>query len=522
MKPMVQKRYLELPLPNEEDKRADLDRLRAALEPEFGKVSVDYYVLLRDLHVIRDAQYQVTAVLGWLEGWKLLGIQPRNTQECCYALACDLGSTTIAVQLLDMNTGAVIETQTAVNAQVKLGTDILTRIFYTREPGLEEARRAEMRGLAVQTIDGLIGDILNKTKVCYEDAPVLMVSGNTTMTHFLLGVDAFCVFSAPFAPAFNEAPPLWGKELGFNYPGMIACMPSAANYLGGDIVSGIFSKGMTQEQELSLFVDIGTNGEMALGCKDFLIAGAGAAGPALEGGISEFGMRAAPGAVSAVHIISERDQIDISTIGNQAPMGICGSGIVDLLAELYRNGWMDAAGRLQPNVSSHIRPAGRGDRPEELAVFYAEESGRGVPLSFTQTDIIQFTDTKAAAHTMVACLLEAAGVDPNQLKRVYLAGGFGEHLNLESAITIGMYPDLSRDCFTPVGNSSLSGAAKLLLDRSGWDCMRRILDQVYYLEFAMQADFLDQMQAAKFYPHTDAGRYPSVVQQKITPRNVKF
>lgn len=512
MKAMVQKRYLELPLPGTEDKQADMDRLRRALEGEFGSIQVDYAVFLRDIHVIREAQYRVTAVLGWCAGWRLLGIQPGDTTRKRYALACDLGSTTVAVQLLDLNSQSVVRTATAVNAQVKLGTDILTRIFYTREPGLEAPRRAEMQRLAVQTIDGLISGLLKETGVDYIDAPVLMVSGNTTMTHFLMGIDAFCVFSAPFAPAFNQAPVVQAGTLGFAYSGMVLCMPSAANYLGGDIVSGIWATGLMDEVELSLFVDIGTNGEMALGCRDFLITGAGAAGPALEGGISEFGMRAAEGAVHAVRICPEADRIEVSVLGEGMPMGICGSGIVDLLAELFRKGWMDASGRLKSGVSSHIRPVGRGDRPEELAVFYAEESGRGCPLGFSQTDIFQFTDTKAAAHTMVACLLEAAGVEAGQVRKIYLAGGFGEHLDLESAITIGMYPDLPRERFVSVGNASLTGAAKLLFNREGWHAIQRILEQVYYLEFAMQPDFLDQMQAAKFYPHTNAALYPSVRQ----------
>lgn len=514
MMAMVQKRYLELPLPGEEDKQADLDRLCRALEPEFGRVRIDYKVLAESINVIREAQYQVTAVLGWCNQWHLLGIQPGDTTEKRYAFACDLGSTTIAVQLLDLNKGKALDTQTAVNAQVKLGTDILTRIFYTREPGLEREHRSEMQKLAVQTIDDLIDGLLKKTGVCSEDAPMLMISGNTTMTHFLLGVDAFCVFSTPFAPAFNEVPPIWGRELGFYYSGMVCCMPSAANYLGGDIVSGIYSTELMEQDTLSLFVDIGTNGEMALGCRDFLIAGAGAAGPALEGGISEYGMRAAPGAVHAVKIVSSEDQIQISVIGDQAPMGICGSGIVDLLAELFRNGWMDSSGRLLEGTSCHIRPVGHGDRPDELAVFYAEKSGQGCPLAFTQTDILQFTDTKAAAHTMVACLLGSAGVEPSQLENIFLAGGFGEHVNLESAITIGMYPDLSRERFRSIGNSSLSGAVKLLLNREGFQSIRRILETVYYLEFAMQPDFLDQMRAAKFYPHTNMDLYPSVKAQR--------
>ena len=511
MKAMVQKRYFALLQPDEADKRADMDRLLHALEGEFGRVRLDYETLLQSIDVIRASQYRVTATLAWLQdGWTLLGVQPGDTTGKRYALACDLGSTTIAVQLIDLNAGRVVATQTAVNDQVKLGTDILTRIFYTQENGKEAKRRAEMRTLAVQSIDGCIEGLLRENGVDAEDCPVITLAGNTTMTHFLLGVDAFCVFSTPFAPAFNAAPALNTRDLGFTYRGRLFCFPSAANYLGGDIISGLLSVGILEGEGISLFVDIGTNGEMAIGCRDFLVAGAGAAGPALEGGISEFGVRAMPGAVNSVQI--DGQALHFTTIEGAPACGICGSGIVDLLAQMFRNGWMDASGKLVPGASPRIRPVGRGERPEQLAVFYAEaqESALGCGLCFTQTDIAQFTETKAAAHTMVACLLEASGVDAGQLEHVYLAGGFGEHLNLESAITIGLYPDLPREKFVAAGNASLAGARKLLLDRSGFERIAQILDQLYYLEFAMQPNFLELMGAARFNPHTNAQLYPSV------------
>ena len=511
MKSMIQKRYLELPKPDEADKRADLDRLLHALEDEFGRVRADYGALLKGAEIVRAAEYRVTATLGYyVNSWTLLDIQAGDATQRRYALACDLGSTTIAVQLIDLNAARVVATETAVNAQVSLGTDILTRIFYTRESGLQEERRAQMRALAVETIDGCIERLLSENGVDAADCPMMTLAGNTTMTHFLLGVDAFCVFSTPFAPAFNAVPVLNARELGFRYGGRLYCFPSAANYLGGDVISGLLSVGIMEGDAVSLFVDIGTNGEMAIGCRDFLVAGAGAAGPALEGGISEFGVRAMPGAVNRVHISG--DLLRYTTIGNGAPRGICGSGIVDLLAQMFLNGWMDASGALVPDASPRIRPVCRGDRPDELAVFYAEaeESALDCGLSFTQTDIAQFTETKAAAHTMVACLLEASGVSPDQLEHIYLAGGFGEHLNLESALAIGLYPDLPREKFVAAGNTSLAGARKLLLDRGGFEGITHILDQLYYLEFAMQPNFLELMGAARFYPHTNAELYPSV------------
>lgn len=508
---MVQKRHLSLVRPEGDDRRGDVDRLLDALRPEFGEPRIDLPAFLRAAELIRAADYDVTATLiREADQWRLCGLQAGDSSARRYGLACDLGSTTVAVQLIDLNAGVVLGTETAVNAQVRLGGDILTRIFYTREPGQEAPRRAEMQRLAVRSIDDCIARLLRAHGVDAADCPLMALAGNTTMTHFLLGVDAFCVFAAPFAPAFNAAPFFDAPSVGFDYPGRLYCFPSAANYLGGDIISGLMGAGIMERDGLSLFADIGTNGEMALGCRDFLIAGAGAAGPALEGGISEFGMRAVAGAVSRVRISGH--EMKTETIGGAPARGICGSGVVDLLAQMFLNAWMSPSGALVEGMSPRIRPAGRGERPDELAVFYAEaeESESGEPLCFTETDIRQFTDTKAAAHTMVACLLGSAGVSPNELERFYLAGGFGEHLDLESAIAIGLYPDLPREKFVALGNASLNGARALLCDRRRMDGIARILASLSYVEFAMQPDFLDLMQAAKFYPHTDAALYPSV------------
>ena len=286
---------------------------------------------------------------------------------------------------------------------------------------------------------------------------------------------------------------------------MVYCFPSTANYLGGDIISGLLATGLTQREETSLFLDIGTNGEMVLGNREYLIGGAGAAGPALEGGISKSGIRARPGAVDSVTIAD--NQLMVTTIAGEKPKGICGSGIVDLLAQMLLAGWMNRQGVLQPEKSERIRFL-----DEQWAVVYADEteSADGQPLYFTQEDIRQFTETKAAAHTMVAVLLNTAGLGLENVDRIYLAGAFGRHLNLESAITIGLYPDAPREKFRNVGNSSLEGACDLLCGRISPEEADRVAREIYYLEFAMQETFVEEMRAASFYPHTNLENYPTV------------
>jgi uncharacterized 2Fe-2S/4Fe-4S cluster protein (DUF4445 family) len=238
---------------------------------------------------------------------------------------------------------------------------------------------------------------------------------------------------------------------------------------------------------------------LVIGCRDWILAGAGAAGPALEGYISRFGMRAAPGAVDSVTI--QNGELTVTTIDNLPAVGICGSGIIDLLAQMRLNGWINIAGELEPAATDRIR---KPENEEEYAVFYGEN------LFFTQTDIRQYLDTKAAAYTMVDCLLETAGLDAADLSRVWLSGAFAAHSDLESAITIGIFPDLPRERYQVVSNTSLDGARAMLLNRDLLDTAKQLLDTVYCVQFASIPDFLIRMQAAKFIPHTDLHRYPTV------------
>ena len=289
------------------------------------------------------------------------------------------------------------------------------------------------------------------------------------------------------------------------FSGLIYCLPSSANYLGGDIISGILAAGMAEDSHISLYIDIGTNGEMVIGSSEFLVAGAGAAGPALEGGISRFGMRADTGAIDSVRITD--GTLVVTVIGNGPAKGICGSGIVDLLAQLLLNGWMNLQGNLLMGSSDRIVL-----KDEEAAVVYAwgKDSETGEDLYFSQKDIDSFLDTKAAASTMVSCLLEETGISTEDIERIYTAGSFGRYLDLESAITIGLYPDLPRERFSCVGNGSLKGACSLLADRRLMNQISHILPNIHYIQFGMAEDFVTKMRAARFFPHTDLDCYPTV------------
>ena len=555
MNGLSQKQYLELPLPTEDDPRSDqqriLDSLMAAGVEERVHIPVH---ILRELYPLLDnAKWKITVSLAWNgENWEMVEIEEGDTTAQHYGLAVDLGSTTVVARLLDCNSGEILKEVSSFNKQIQWGTDILSRIFYCKDnkEKLEEVRRATVESIC---------ECMDKLDASHS-ALSMVIAGNTTMIHFLLGMDAFCVFYTPHAvhadrPGFQLA-----RDLDIPLKGYVYCYPAKSNYLGGDIISGMIDTELYKKNEISVFFDIGTNGELVIGNKEFLLCGAGAAGPALEGGVVRTGMRADVGAVDEVKI---RDgNIFVHVIGKQAecfevmhgerknqknitdsvqsntekmtnllsedvsdekckdsngkretpPQGICGSGIIDLIAELFLEGWIDIRGKFSTEKSPLIQ-----ERDNQLCVEYAPG------LYFYQKDIDEFIRTKSAAHTMVEIMLRESGLDLDQADRFYVAGAFGKHVSKESAITIGMYPDMDRDHIINAGNSSLEGAQKLLLNRSLLTDIDQILEEMVYIQFAEVEDFLELMVAAQALPHTDYKRYPTVMKKlKERQKDIKL
>lgn len=515
MNGLSQKIYLELPIPTEEDARSDQQRLLDGIR-EAGiieKIRIPVHILRKLYPMLDTAKWKITVSLAWNgENWEMVNLEEGDTTARHYGLAVDLGSTTVVARLVDCNSGAILKEVSCFNKQIQWGTDILSRIFYCKDnqEKLEEVRQATVASIVecMEKLDEVstkyVAEGKNKAQNKYsEDCLSMVVAGNTTMIHFLLGMDAFCVFYTPHAvhadyPGFQLA-----KDLDIPIKGYVYCYPSKSNYLGGDIISGMIDTGLYKKDEISVFFDIGTNGELVIGNKEFLLCGAGAAGPALEGGVVQTGMRADEGAVDEVKI--RNGNIITHVIGNPeevSPRGICGSGIIDLIAELFLEGWIDIRGKFFPEKSPLIQ-----EREGQLCVEYAPG------LYFYQKDIDEFIRTKSAAHTMVEIMLRESGLELNQADRFYVAGAFGKHVSKESAITIGMYPDMDRDHIVNAGNSSLEGAQKLLLYRNLLADIDQILEEMVYIQFAEVEDFLELMVAAQALPHTDFGRYPTVMEK---------
>ena len=563
MNGLSRKIYLELPLPTEDDPRSDqqriLDSLAAAGVEE--RVHMPVHILRKLYPLLDNAKWKITVSLAWNgENWEMVEIEEGDTTAQHYGLAVDLGSTTVVARLLDCNSGEILEEVSCFNKQIQWGTDILSRIFCCKDnkekleevwratvesicecmdkldaslelQGTPSEQKAENNGVSESGDDRGAKNAAKKARTISHSALSMVIAGNTTMIHFLLGMDAFCVFYTPHAvhadcPGFQLA-----CDLDIPLKGYVYCYPAKSNYLGGDIISGMIDTELYKKNEISVFFDIGTNGELVIGNKEFLLCGAGAAGPALEGGVVRTGMRADIGAVDEVkirdgniyvHVIGSHKEDSGShekNSGNheenssgEEPRGICGSGIIDLIAELFLEGWIDIRGKLSPEKSPLIQ-----ERDNQLCVEYAPG------LYFYQKDIDEFIRTKSAAHTMVEIMLRESGLDLDQADRFYVAGAFGKHVSKESAITIGMYPDMDRDHIINAGNSSLEGAQKLLLNRSLLTDIDQILEEMVYIQFAEVEDFLELMVAAQALPHTDYKRYPTVMEKlKERQKDIKL
>ena len=511
MRSFSQKVFFSFSVPTEEAPTSDHRQLLEGLNAQgYDSVTLPLPMLQKLYPLCRQAEAGITVTLTCHgEDWIVTDLEAGDTRAHHYGLAVDYGSTTLIMELVDLNSGTVLSRQREMSGQIAYGTDILTRITFTME---NPENMALLQQATVETFHRLFDRIQEDSGIDPRSLPVMVISGNTTMIHFLLKLNAWTVFASPFAPVTKNPGWFWGRELSMDFEGLIYIIPSASNYVGGDIISGLLTLDLCKSPEPSLFFDIGTNGELVIGNNEWLLAGAGAAGPALEGYISRYGMQARPGAIDTVSIAGEA--LTFTTIGGQKPLGICGSGIIDLLAQMRLNGWVNIAGDLNPQASPRIRYL---EEEKQYAAVYAleEESASGEPLFFTQTDIRQYLETKAAAFTMVECLLDTVGFTPEDLHHCYLSGAFSAHSNLESAITIGMFPDLPRDRYSAITNTSLEGARLLLLDCSLIEEANRLADHIYCFQFASVPDFLPRMQAAKFIPHTDMSRFPTV-QEKLS------
>ena len=495
---------LELPQPTLHDPVSDLGRLERELQRlrNVRNLAVPLDVLRAAPGVLRGASWAVTAVIARSHGgYELVDLRPGTDATRAFGLAVDIGTTTVVVHLVDLGTGATLGAAGALNRQVSYGDDVISRMIHAAEPdGLEQLRRAVVGELNV-----LVGRLAHTHDVRGDEIVTAVVAGNTTMVHLFLGLPPDQIRRAPYVPVAALPPVQHALEVGLRiHPrATVTAMPGVASYVGGDIVADVLASGMDTASELSMLIDAGTNGETVIGNRDFLICCACSAGPAFEGGGISSGMRAARGAIQRVEV-TEEGALTWATIGGLPPRGICGSGLVDLLAAMLRAGWIDRSARLRPDAPLvRTGPAG-----PEIVVVPAAATGIGRDITLTDSDLENLLRSKAAVYAGAALLARRLGVEMTDLQRVYVAGGFGTYLDIGNAIQIGLLPDVPVERVTFIGNGSVTGAKMALLS---YEALRRAGDvaaQMTYRELSVDEAFMDEYVSAMFLPHTDCGRFP--------------
>ena len=507
-------RRVALAPPSLKDNTADGDRLVAALKKELGADAVDVDLeLLKQLPaLLRRCVYRVRCSVFRDRGrWVLTAIDGEDDPRPLAGLAVDLGTTRVALLLIDLISGRTLGENTFDNPQLAIGPDVLARIHHADSP----AGLNELNHLIIGGLNRAIGDLCRSAGIGPRDVCTVSAAGNTAMTHLLLGLEPRWIIREPYIPVVNRPGVLKAAELGIdvNPSAPVLVFPNIGSYFGGDLIAGILFSNIHQRKDPAILVDVGTNAEVVLGNRDWLIGCAGAAGPALEGGVTRMGMLAGPGVVDRVAVDPATRTFDIHTIEEKAPKGICGSGVIDLAAQLFLRGMIDIRGKLVAAACGDRLKVVDGMR--HLVVVPAEQSATGKDLTMSQADLDSLIRSKAAMYTILETLTMTVGVSLSQIGTFYVAGTFGCFINPRSAIAIGMLPDLPLERYVPIGNSSLQGAALALTSESASDEIDRIRDRITYFELNVNQDFMNRFSAAKFLPHTDVGRFPSVARLTV-------
>lgn len=500
---------IALAAPSLEDNTADADRLKKALAGKLGadNVAVDLALLRRLPEHLRALDYRCRCVCFKTAGrWQLIDVLDPDGSETAAGIAVDLGTTRVVMRMIDLVSGQSLAETAFDNPQIAIGPDILERIHYTEKAG----GLAELNRLIIDSINAGIATLCDTAGIERRQVFLMAVAGNTSMTHLFLGLTPRWIIREPYIPASNTPGAIKAHEVGIalNDGGRVFVFPNVGSYFGGDLISGAYDAGFHENEAIAILVDVGTNAEVLLGNRDWLVACAGAAGPALEGGVSEIGMTAGPGVIDTVSIDAATGAFEIHAIDDRPPVGICGSGMIDLAAELFLSGLLDIRGRLVPETCGDRLYEADGLR--HLILVFADASGTGENLTISQADIDSLIRSKAAMYTILETIAGYVGIGFSDLDTFFVAGTFGSFIKPRSAIAIGMIPDLDAQRFKPLGNSSLGGAARLLTSRDAVDAVESIRDRITYLELNVNQDFMNRFSAAKFLPHTDAGRFPSV------------
>ncbi len=506
----VRRVVLDLEPPSMDDQTDDWARLVTALRREAGVDAVEATLdQIRRLGTdLRSADWSVAVTFDTAGDGssRLIRVEPAAAVGPLWGLAIDVGTTTVTVWLVDLGTGTVEAQGGEYNRQISRGEDVISRIIYAGKGD----GGTELRDLALETINGLVTGLCGRAGIEAEQIVKATVSGNSTMMHLLLGIPASSIRLEPFITPINHPPLLRGAEVGIamDPAGTVDVLPGVASYVGADIPAGVLSSGVRFSEKITLFIDIGTNGEIVLGSSGWLVTCACSAGPAFEGSGVVHGMRADRGAIEEVWIDGGTHEPSYRVIGNVAPRGICGSGLISLISEMFLTGILDKRGQIDRSLTtSRVR---RGEHGDEYIVVRAGENGADHDLAVTRVDIDNLLRAKAAIYAGFEVLGDRVGIPLDTVERVLIGGSFGKYINVEKAVGIGLLPDMPWERFEFLGNTSIRGAYLALLDREARSTVSDIAGAMTYIELSADNSFYEAFTAALFLPHTDLSRFPSV------------
>ncbi len=526
--PLVQAIPVKASPPSLNDNTADIDRLKSVLGEHFCRENhrspnlvVPYPCTTTVAASFRQANFSGAAIVNcFKDRMEIIDFLPAHPPYLP-AMALDLGTTHLEAVLLDLHSGKQMAHHHRTNSQIAYGADILSRIHFATQ-------QQPPHGFGLQILQkDILADIASLATRLAHDCHLqpqairaLAIAGNTTMIHLLLGLDPYHICREPYIPLVNAPDPFPAREVHLNlHPwAPVWILPSVGSYFGGDLVAGVLASGLDASEQTSMLIDVGTNAEVILGNQDWLIACAGAAGPALENGVARMGMRAAPGAIEHVRLDRTNWQLDLQTIDDLPASGICGSGLIDLVAELYLGQVIDQQGKLQTKVTGTTpaqeqffrRHCTEHNGQHAFIVVPPEKTSQNQPILLSQVDLDNIIRSKAAMYAILTTLMAQVGLDFKDLAQITVAGAFGKHIDPYHAIILGMLPDLPLSTYHAVGNASLQGATMILLDKKARQRSHEIGKKITYLELNVNHEFMIRFSGARFIPHTDLSQFPSV------------
>ncbi len=508
----VDKKYLELPAPTAQDNLPDITRLISYLQLEHDEHRLDVTLaMIRKIPpVMREDDFRVTATLVRpvrdVGKTRIINVQPGNTSNQSYAIAMDIGTTTIYGQVIDLINGEVLAEHGEFNGQISYGEDVISRIVYAEKPG----GLAKINEVVITTINKILTRIIKRSGVNQENISTITLAGNTIMTQLMLAVDPRSIRRAPYVPAATLYPPIKASDLGMELSEHVAALvfPAVSSYVGGDIVAGVMGSGIYRSEALTLYLDVGTNAEIVIGNKDWLACAACSAGPAFEGGGLKFGMRAAKGAIEDFSIDPITLEPMIITIGNVRPKGICGSGLIIMVAVMFELGIINNLGKFDRDLDTPRIREDNGDY--EYVLAWQDETQIDRDITLTEIDIENFIRAKGAIYSGCMTLLTEVGMSIADIEHIILAGGFGSYVDLEKAMTIGLLPELDPDKVTFIGNGSLMGARMSSLTNRIRQDVVEVTKKMTNFELSDTNSYMDNYVAALFLPHTDMNQFPKL------------